>query len=114
MLKRISHPYTCLVIIAVLLAITILPLHASDLSFTQCNAASSSGKYDEAITCYQKIIETRGYSAAVLYNLASSYAQSGNNGLAILNYERALRLAPSDPDILGNLEAVRKIGRAHV
>ena len=44
----------------------------------------------------------------MLYNLANSYAQKGQIGLAILNYERALKLSPSDPDILGNLAKVRK------
>jgi tetratricopeptide (TPR) repeat protein len=44
----------------------------------------------------------------VLYNLANSFAQSGQTGKAILNYERALRLSPSDSDISGNLELVKK------
>lgn len=48
-----------------------------------------------------------GYSAAGLYNLANSYARAGKPGMAILNYERASLLAPSDPDIQANLRYVR-------
>ncbi|MGB6354682.1 MAG: tetratricopeptide repeat protein, partial [Steroidobacteraceae bacterium] len=48
-----------------------------------------------------------GYSAAALYNLANSYARAGKPGFAILNYERARLLDPSDPDIEANLNHLR-------
>jgi hypothetical protein len=47
------------------------------------------------------------YSADGLYNLANSYARAGKPGLAVLNYERAVLLAPNDADINANLEYVR-------
>lgn len=47
------------------------------------------------------------YSAAGLYNLANSYARAGKPGMAVLNYERAALLAPTDPDIQANLNVVR-------
>jgi hypothetical protein len=49
-----------------------------------------------------------GFSAPTLYNLGNSYARSGKAALAELNYERALVLAPMDPDIRANLRAVRE------
>ena len=49
-----------------------------------------------------------GYSAAALYNAANAYAQSGKPGLAVLNYERARLLDPTDPDIEANLRHVRE------
>jgi hypothetical protein len=49
-----------------------------------------------------------GFSAPALYNLGNSYARSGKAALAELNYERALLLAPMDPDIRANLRAVRE------
>jgi len=76
--------------------------------FQEGNEAYSRGDYAGAIDKYQQIITTAGYSPGVLYNLANSYELSGRTGRAILNYERALRLAPSDSDIAGNLELVRK------
>ncbi len=76
--------------------------------FQQGNEAYSRGDYPEAILKYQQITETAGYSPAVLYNLANSYFLSGQIGRAVLNYERALRLDPSDSDISGNLQLVKK------
>lgn len=51
--------------------------------------------------------QTEPYSAAVLYNLGNAYARSRNPALAVLNYERALLLAPMNPDIRANLRQVR-------
>ena len=47
------------------------------------------------------------YSAAAVYNLANRYARAAKPGLAVLNYERAKLLDPSDPDIDANLRRVR-------
>jgi len=79
-----------------------------ELLFAKGNQAYSSGDYATAIASYQAITRVAGYSPAVLYNLANSFAQSGNTGMAVLHYERALRLSPGDPDINGNLELLRK------
>ena len=49
-----------------------------------------------------------GYSAAALYDLANAYARGGKPGLAVLNYERARLLDPTDPDIDANLRHVRE------
>jgi hypothetical protein len=49
-----------------------------------------------------------GFSAPALYNLANSFARAGKPGLAVLNYERARLLDPSDPDIEANLRHVRE------
>jgi hypothetical protein len=81
---------------------------AEDSLFQEGNEAYSRGDYAEAILKYEQITETAGYAPSVLYNLANSYAQSGQTGRAVLNYERALRLAPSDSDISGNLQLVKK------
>lgn len=75
--------------------------------FQQGNEAYSRGDFEQAIARYQELTTSAGLSPAVLYNLANSYAQSGKIGRAVLNYERALRLA-ADSDISGNLELVRK------
>jgi len=50
---------------------------------------------------------TRGYSAAALFNQANACARDGKPGMAVLNYERALLLAPNDADIAANLHLVR-------
>ena len=52
-------------------------------------------------------IATGGYSAAGLFNRANACAREGKSGVAILNYERALLLAPNEADIAANLHFVR-------
>jgi hypothetical protein len=49
-----------------------------------------------------------GYSAAQLYNSANAYARAGNTPLAVLEYERARVLAPTDADARSNLHRVRE------
>ena len=48
------------------------------------------------------------YSASDLYNAGNAYARAGKPGLAVLNYERAKLLDPTDPDIDANLRRVRE------
>ncbi|MCP4338999.1 MAG: tetratricopeptide repeat protein [Desulfobulbaceae bacterium] len=100
--------FPILLTILLLSATTVLAGKVEDNLFGEANEAYSRGDYAQAISKYQQITETAGYSPSVLYNLANSLAQSGETGKAILNYERALRLAPSDSDISGNLQLVKK------
>ncbi len=78
--------------------------------FGQANAAYDRGEFEQAAALYREIIDQDGLSAGLLYNLANCYAATGRTGLAVLNYERALRLAPADADIQANLALVRKDG----
>ena len=80
---------------------------ATEAAFDQAAAAYTNGEYGQAIAQYEALTR-KGVSSSLLYNLANSYAQNGQTGMAILNYERAARLAPHDSDIQGNLELLRK------
>jgi hypothetical protein len=62
--------------------------------------------------CSGQTAAQQEYSADGLYNVANAYARAGRPGLAVLNYERALLLAPGDADIRTNLDQTR--ARAHV
>ncbi len=75
--------------------------------FREAAQAYSRGEYTVAIQQFEALARN-GVSASLLYNLGNSYAQAGQSGKAILNYERASRLASGDSDIDGNLELVRK------
>lgn len=74
----------------------------------EANSAYHERDYELAIKLYEQLIAANGYSAKVLYNLANTYAQNGETGKAVLNYQRARLLNPGDPDITGNLEVVNK------
>lgn len=62
------------------------------------------GNYQKALEYYQKI-EQQGLSSAYLYyNIGNSYFRLNQISKAILYYERALLLNPSNEDILHNLK----------
>lgn len=61
-------------------------------------------QYGRAIEIYEAVIEEKGATAPLRYNLGNAYFRSNEIGKAILNYERALRLDPTDEDIKANLE----------
>jgi tetratricopeptide (TPR) repeat protein len=69
--------------------------------FKAANALYDVGKYAEATAAYEKI---EPKTAAVYFNLGNSLFREEKFGLAVLNYERARRLEPRDPDILANLK----------
>ena len=106
-----SRPRTCQWIFFLLaLCLLLLPvsaLQAAD-SFELGNQAYMRKDYAAAITYYRQAAKKRGFSASLLYNLGNSYARSGKIGPAILAYEQALRLTPTNPDIHTNLESIRK------
>ncbi|MFN8258680.1 MAG: tetratricopeptide repeat protein [Bacteroidales bacterium] len=72
------------------------------------NRAYNEGEFQKAAEQYEKLVKT-GYSAAELYyNLGNSYYRLGDYKSAILNFERAKKLAPGDENIQINLEFSQK------
>lgn len=67
------------------------------------NKAYIEGNYDKAIEEYTAILDGGEYSMKLYYNLANAYFKKGANGKAILYYNKALRIAPSQEDIRHNL-----------
>lgn len=71
--------------------------------FQQGNAFYQQGKYEEAIAVYQQILDQDFSSGILYYNLGNAYYRLGDNARAILNYERAKKYMPNDPDLDVNL-----------
>ncbi|MBF0253222.1 MAG: BatD family protein [Candidatus Omnitrophica bacterium] len=104
----------------VLIVILILPAvysHADNYAnqqetFKKANEAYNKDEYLKAVDEYENILST-GYESPNLYfNLANAYFRSGDVGKAILNYKRAERFEPSNPDIKANLKfAEAEVGR---
>ncbi|MFN0150706.1 MAG: tetratricopeptide repeat protein [bacterium] len=70
--------------------------------------AYESGDFAGAISAYERL-RAMGYAGAdILYNLGNAYFKGEDLGRAIVNYERALLLAPRDRDLLDNLELARE------
>lgn len=70
-------------------------------------AAYQEAKYDRAIDIYEEVLASGTHSVAVYFNLGNAYFKVGNIPEAILNYERALLLDPSDKEVAENLDFVR-------
>ena len=75
--------------------------------FDRGNAAYERGAYEEAAVAYGTVLRYGIRDSRVEYNLGNAYFKMGRLGQSILHYERAHRLAPTDPDIRGNLELAR-------
>ena len=73
------------------------------LQFEQGNQLYRIGDYQQAAAFYEKIVGNGYESPALFYNLGNAYFKLKNIPGAILNYERALLLAPHDDDIAYNL-----------
>ncbi|MBA3006876.1 MAG: tetratricopeptide repeat protein [Proteobacteria bacterium] len=77
-------------------------------NFLEANRAYEAGDLTKAIRSYEDLVAHAGVSASLCYNLANSYARTGQTGKAVLEYERALLLAPGNADIHTNLERLRR------
>ena len=80
------------------------PSYTPEQAWEAANEAYNNGDYAQAVELYESILSQQQHSAQVYYNLGNAYYKQEKLGKAILNYNRALRLAPSDEDTLHNLE----------
>lgn len=72
--------------------------------FKQGNKQYNEAKYADAARSYQKILDAGYESAVVYFNLGNTCYKSGDLPAALLNYEKAHRLAPRDKDIQHNIK----------
>lgn len=66
----------------------------------------SKGNYQQAAADYNELLKSKE-SAELYYNLGNCHYRLGNITQAVIAYEKAQRLSPSDRDIRYNLEFVR-------
>jgi tetratricopeptide (TPR) repeat protein len=75
--------------------------------FQQGVQAFQNGSYADAITHFENAAKQGQVSASLYYNLGNAYYKTDEIGRAMLNYERARRLAPNDADIDFNLQVAQ-------
>lgn len=94
---------------AVVVALLALSLATSVSAQTKQEADSLYAKerYEAAAAVYQKVIDKYGVAPELFYNLGNCYYKLDETAKAILNYERAQLLDPSDSDIKANLALAR-------
>jgi tetratricopeptide (TPR) repeat protein len=71
---------------------------------TNANKLYKSANYTEAAKAYESVAISYGIAPELYYNIGNAYFKAGELGLAILNYERALRISPMYKDARFNLE----------
>jgi tetratricopeptide (TPR) repeat protein len=101
------------VVLGVALAVLASPfphhLRAQEEIFERGNQLYQEGDFQGAVEAYQALSAAGFESAALHYNLGNAYFKSGDLGRSILQWERALVLAPSDPDASANLQLARSL-----
>lgn len=74
------------------------------------SAADSAYEADNFVMAeqlYKEALARNGASSGLYYNIGNSYYRQGNLGMAVVYYERALKLDPTDTDARENLEFVQ-------
>ena len=101
---------------AVVLLLACASVHAAEpapvspqTTFVHANALYKDGQYAAAAADYEQLLRSGLESGNLYFNLGNAYFKAGERGKAILNYERAYRLMPSDPDLDANLAYARSL-----
>lgn len=81
-------------------------VYAANVS--EADSAYNKGDYSVAISIYNTIVEEEGVSASLLFNLGNAYLKDGDYGHAMLCYQRAKRLDPSNKRIATNLSYLKE------
>ena len=76
--------------------------------FTQANRAYLNEDYARARAGYERLIDAGLVHPDLFCNMANASYRDGHIGLAVLFYEKALALDPSDSAAASNLASVRK------
>ncbi len=94
-------------IITIVLVALALPVLAGNANIDRANQAYKQELYNEALKLYLQEAEKTGVSSALYCNIGDTYYRLKDNVHAVLYYERALLLDPSNSDARFNLEFVR-------
>ncbi len=85
----------------------VVDLAAATAAFHEGNAAYERGDFADAVAAYERAEAAGARDARLYYNHANALFRTNQLGLSILHFEKARKLAPTDPDILHNLEFAR-------
>jgi tetratricopeptide (TPR) repeat protein len=92
-----------------LFIILLAPAMLASNPFETANKMYREDKFPEAIKAYEEILKTGVESAEIYFNLGNSYYKLNKVGPAVYNFEKALRLNPSDRDTKVNLHFAQKM-----
>ncbi len=72
--------------------------------FEIANDHFNKGEYEQSITLYDSLIKNNIVSSSIYYNLGNAYYKTDDIPRAILYYEKAKKIDPTNKDINYNLE----------
>jgi len=81
-------------------------LRGDPLLWNQANQEFSAGKFELARADYLQLVATGNVSPELFYNLGNAYLKLDDKGRAVLNFKRALALAPDFESAKHNLNVV--------
>ena len=93
-----------IVFILVATMLSVVGMAQTESWLREANDAYNEGNYDQALELYGKVEEAGMESAALYYNTGNTYYKMKSYPMAILYYEKALKLDPGNEDIRVNLE----------
>jgi len=75
--------------------------------FSKASVCYENMEYDSALVHYKSIENMPVFSSDLYYNMANCYYKKQQTALAVLYFEKALKLKPNDEDIQFNLKLVQ-------
>jgi tetratricopeptide (TPR) repeat protein len=75
--------------------------------FNAANKLYAKGKFADAATTYEKILQSKTVSPELYFNYGNAEFKAGNLGRAIAAYRQAAQLTPRDAEVRANLEFAR-------
>lgn len=103
-----KHIYVKILTLTLLLISGVTHGQNINTEWNEANTAYINAKYDEAIDQYEAILKQGVEHEKLYFNLGNAYFKKGMNAKAILNYNRAQKLAPSDEDVAYNLSIANR------
>lgn len=99
MKKRLKY----IILLVFVVMISAVKAESPDSLMIMAQNAYNKGLYDSSINLYNQVLDQNLESAQLYYNLGNAWFKKGEIPHAILYYEKAKKLDPSDEDINYNL-----------
>ncbi len=93
-------------IFSLVLTVVAIGCHAADMQ--KAAEYYNQGDYDQSVNEFEAVLASGMESSTLYYNLGNSYFRLGKISKAIINYERALKVDPTNEDARHNLEFAKE------
>lgn len=93
--------FLCVIVVIILLT-TVAQADEMTRAFLDGIKYYKEGNFSQAVSEFSRIADSGVTNSRLFYNLGNAYLRNGDLGHAVLWYERALKLAPDDPDLKFN------------